>query len=184
MVEPLSNSAASTPDDLADSSGYLWSRDALHFAGFNVSHAPPCFGLPAFLDSRTEMKSFRQPVHQLHDLLRGQVPGLFDNLIQRHRHVLKLPTTQPQLKSEARVLPTPASWQMTCSVACATSSAGRLKSHRSLKPGSWSRPISQPHGSPKLTLMAFGAGHGSATLLPKHERPQGGRFHVSLVATS
>jgi hypothetical protein len=50
------------------------------------------------------MKSFRQPVHQLHNLLRGQVPGLFDNLIQRHRYVLKLPTTQPQLKSEARVL--------------------------------------------------------------------------------
>jgi hypothetical protein len=51
------------------------------------------------------MKSFGQPVHQLHDLLTRQVPGLFDNLIQRHRYVLKLPTTQPQLKGEAGVLP-------------------------------------------------------------------------------
>ena len=59
-----------------------------------------------------------------------------------------------------------------------------LKSHRSLKPGSWSRPISLPHRSPKLTLTGFGSGHGSVTLLPKHERPQGGRYHVSSVATS
>ena len=77
-----------------------------------------------------------------------------------------------------------ASWQMTCSVACATRSAGRLKSHRSLKPGSWSRPMSLPHRSSKLTLTGFGAGHGSVTLLPKHERPQGGRFHVPSVVTS
>jgi hypothetical protein len=103
FITALRNSAASTPDGLADSGGYHWSWDALHFAGFNVSHTSAGFGLPAFLDSRTQMQSFGQPVHLLHDLLSGQVPGLFNNLIKRHRHVTNLPTTQPQLKSEAGI---------------------------------------------------------------------------------
>jgi hypothetical protein len=120
------------------------------------------------------------------------VPGLFDNLIQRHRHVLNLPATQPQLKSEARVLlfGMMARRQAVgracgvCSVACATCGAGSLKSHRSLKPGSSSRPMSLAHRSPKLTLTEFDAGHGSVTLLPKHDHPEGGRFHVPSVVTS
>jgi hypothetical protein len=76
----------------------------LHFAGFNVSNASACFGFPAFLDSRTEMKPLGQSVHQLHDLLSWQVAGLFNNLIQRHRHGINLPTMQPQLKREAEIL--------------------------------------------------------------------------------
>jgi hypothetical protein len=38
--------------------------------------------------------------------------------------------------------------------------------------GSWSRPKSLAHRSPKQTLTGFGSGHGSVTLLPKHEGPQ------------
>jgi hypothetical protein len=76
----------------------------LHFAGFNVSNASACFGFPAFLDSRTEMKPLGQSVHQLHDLLSWQVASLFNNLIQRHRHGTNLPTTEPKLKSEAEIL--------------------------------------------------------------------------------
>ena len=75
----------------------------MYFAGFNVGNASPCFGLPAFLDSRTQMKPLGQPVHQFHDLLGWQVPSLFNNLIKRHRHVTSLPTTQPKLKSEAEI---------------------------------------------------------------------------------
>ena len=50
------------------------------------------------------MKSLGQPVHQLRDLLGWQVAGLFYNLIQRHRHGIKLPTTEPKLKREAEIL--------------------------------------------------------------------------------
>jgi hypothetical protein len=45
-----------------------------------------------------------QPVHQLHDLLSWQAAGLFNYLIQRHRHGIKLPTTEPKLKREAEIL--------------------------------------------------------------------------------
>jgi hypothetical protein len=45
-----------------------------------------------------------QPVHQLHDLLGWQMTGLFNNLIQRHRHGFNLPTTEPKLKREAEIL--------------------------------------------------------------------------------
>lgn len=98
------NSAASTPDDLADSSGHIRSWNALHFAGLNVGNPSPCLGLPAFLDSRTEMKPLGQPVHQLHDLLSWQVAGLFNNLIKRQRHGINLPTSEPKLKREAESL--------------------------------------------------------------------------------
>ena len=50
------------------------------------------------------MKPLGQSVHQLHDLLSWQVTGLFNNLIQRHRHGINLPTTEPKLKSEAEIL--------------------------------------------------------------------------------
>jgi len=55
--------------------------------------------------------------------------------------------------------------------------ANYCKSRRSLKPGSWSRPISLPHRSPKLTLTGFGNAHGNALPPPAHECAQGGRFH-------
>jgi hypothetical protein len=45
-----------------------------------------------------------QPVHELHDLLSWQVAGLFNNLIQRHRHGIKLPATGPKLKRQAEIL--------------------------------------------------------------------------------
>jgi hypothetical protein len=73
----------------------------LHFAGLNVGNASARFGLLACLDSRTEIKPLGQPVHELHDLLSWQVAGLFNNLIQRHRHGFNLPTTEPKLKGEA-----------------------------------------------------------------------------------
>ena len=50
------------------------------------------------------MKPLGEPVHQLHDLLSWQASGLFNNLIQRHRHGIKLPTTGPKLKREAEIL--------------------------------------------------------------------------------
>ena len=50
------------------------------------------------------MKPLGQPVHQLQDLLSWQVTGLFNNLIQGHRHGIKLLTRKPKLKREAEIL--------------------------------------------------------------------------------
>jgi hypothetical protein len=103
--QPLDGSnAASTLDDLADSSGYLWSWNALHLAGFNVGNAPAGLGFPASFDSGAQMQPLGQPVHQLHHLLMGQVTGLFNNLINRHRHSANLPITNQPLKAKARPL--------------------------------------------------------------------------------
>lgn len=71
--------------------------------------------------------------------------------------------------------PTPASWRMTRFAVCAISSASHSQSRLSLKPGSWRRPISLSHRSPKLTLTGFGNAHGNTILPPAHECPQGGR---------
>ena len=93
------------PDDLADSSGYLWSWSAPHLAGFNVGNAPAGLGFPAFFDSGTQMQPLGQPVHQLHHLLMGRLPGLFNNLINRHRHSANLSITNQPLKAKARPKP-------------------------------------------------------------------------------
>jgi hypothetical protein len=82
------------------------------------------------------------------------VPGLFDDLIQRHQHVLRPPTTQPQLKSEARVLlfrgdgeaakcRGPCAGNLTCPEAC-SKLLGRSKPLPPFRPGNAPpcRPIS------------------------------------------
>ena len=93
--------AAKTGLSTINSPNHQLAWDAWHFSGLNISHAPAGFGLPASLNHWTQMKSFGEPVHQFHDLLCWQVPGLFNNLIKRHRHVTKLLAPQPWLKSEA-----------------------------------------------------------------------------------
>ncbi len=43
------------------------------------------------------MQPLGQPLHQFHNLPRGQAAGLFNNLIQWHQHTHNLLTTEPKL---------------------------------------------------------------------------------------
>jgi len=83
---------ASPPEDFLDAGGIFLGRNALDYPRFNFCDAAVGFGFPRSGHRRvhTAVPSDQDAINQFRHDFNRHVPGLFDDLIQCHRHGLNL----------------------------------------------------------------------------------------------